>query len=142
MRILGLDVGTVRIGLAVYDPEVVVCSPRSALNRTEELADIEAVHQVAKKEGANRLVVGLPLNMNGSKGPAARTVLRFCNSLRRITGLPVDTWDERLSTVEASARLREAGHVPSRDKARLDSAAAAVILEAYLISRGRPDISK
>ncbi len=142
MRILGLDVGAVRIGLAVYNPEVIVCSPRSALNRTEEHADIDAIHQMAKTEGANRLVVGLPLNMNGSKGPAARTVLRFCDNLRRITGLPVDTWDERLSTVEASARLRESGHTPSRDKARLDSAAAVLILEAYLRSRERPDIRK
>ena len=82
-------------------------------------------------------MAGLPLTMSGRRGTQAQAVLRFCSELRSRSGLPVETWDERLTTVEAQARLREAGVHPSREKGRLDSAAAALILEAYLAARKR-----
>ena len=91
--------------------------------------------ELARREGAERIVVGLPLTMAGRRGTQARNVLRLCSQLREESGLQVDTWDERLTTVEAEARLRAAGVQPSRDRGRLDSAAAALILEAYMAAR-------
>ena len=127
--------GEARIGVAVCDPDGIVCSPRPALVRTDASSDIASIIEIARAEDASAIVVGLPLNMSGRRGPAARAVLGLCSALRAKTDLPVEMWDERLSTVEASARLREAGASPSRDRGRLDSASAALILEAYLAAR-------
>ena len=129
--------GDARIGLAVSDPTGIVCSPIAALTRTGEGDDIAAVLRVAEREGAGRIVVGLPLSLDGSHGPRARLTLRFTSALRAAAEIPVDSWDERFSTAEAERRLRDAGVQPSRDRARLDSAAAAIILEAYLVARPR-----
>ncbi len=97
----------------------------------------------AREWDAAAIVVGLPLNMDGSHGEQARKALRCIAALRKSTGLPVIPWDERLSTVEAQSRLRTAGTKPSRNKGRLDSAAAAIILEAWLAERrGRADHPK
>ena len=127
--------GEARIGLAVCDPGGIICTPIEALERTSAAEDIAAVVGMARREGAARIVVGLPLTMAGRRGPQAQAVMRFCSELRKRSNLHVDMWDERLTTVEAEARLREAGVQPSRDRGRLDSAAAAVILEGYLAAR-------
>ena len=127
--------GEARIGLAVCDPGGIVCRPLEALERTSAAEDIVAVVGMARREGAARIVVGLPLTMAGRRGTQAQSVMRFCRELREGSNLHVDMWDERLTTVEAEARLREAGVQPSRDKGRLDSAAAALILEGHLAAR-------
>ena len=134
-RILALDIGEARIGVAVCDPGGIVCTPLAAITRKDTREDLAEVVETARREGVERIVAGLPLTMAGRRGTQAQTVLRFCSQLRDTSSLPVDTWDERLTTVEAEARLREAGVQPSRDRGRLDSAAAALVLETYLAAR-------
>ncbi len=93
---------------------------------------------IAAEHGASAIVVGLPLSLDGGHGPAARKVSAFCNRLRKITDLPVVAWDERMTTVEAQALLRAAGHSPAKargkERGKIDSASAAIILNAYMQS--------
>lgn len=132
---LGLDLGEARIGIAVSDPTGTLCTPLAAIRRTQDNADIRQVAALAIRETATRIVVGLPVTMDGRRGTQAQAALKFCRELRAATEVPVSTWDERLTTVEALARLRDAGRKPSRDKGAVDSAAAALTLEAYLAAR-------
>lgn len=96
--------------------------------------DQEHIAEIAIENDARAIIVGMPINMDGSHGPAARRVTAFCRTLRTITVLPVLPYDERLTSSEAETRLRAAGVKPSRNKGRIDSAAAALILESYLSS--------
>lgn len=123
------------MGLAVSDPSGIVVTPLEALERVGGPYDASAIAEAAREWDAAAIVIGLPLGMDGRRGEQARKTLDFCDQLKNITSTSVSTWDERLSTVEAAARLRDAGVSASRNRGRLDSAAAAVILEAYLASR-------
>ncbi len=123
------------MGLAVSDPSGIVVTPLEALVRGSGPDDVLAIASTAEEWDVAAIVVGLPLGMDGRRGIQARKALEFCDQLKNITSTPVSTWDERLSTVEAAARLRDAGVSASRNRGRLDSAAAAVILEAFLASR-------
>ena len=125
------------MGLAVSDPSGTVVTPIGALVRVGGPDDVSAIASVAKEWDVSAIVIGLPLGMDGRRGEQAHKALDFCDQLKRVTSTPVSTWDERLSTVEAAARLRDAGVQASRNRGRLDSAAAAVILEAYLASKRR-----
>ena len=136
-RVLAVDLGDARMGLAVSDPSGTVVTPIEALVRVGGPDDVSAIATAAKEWDVSAIVIGLPLSMDGRRGEQARKALEFCNQLKRVTSAPVSTWDERLSTVEAAARLRDAGVRASRNRGRLDSASAAVILEAYLSSRRR-----
>ena len=127
-----MDVGEARIGLAVSDETGVLATPAEAIKRSEPEADARAVIEAAEAAGAVRIVVGMPVSLNGTHGPQARRVQGFQRLLREATEMSVESWDERFSTVEAERRLRESGVEPSRDRARLDSAAAAVILQSFL----------
>jgi putative Holliday junction resolvase len=135
IRALALDVGDARIGLAISDPGGVVCLPIEAFVRSNESDDLAAVVDLAKREGAETIVVGLPLSLDGTHGPAARKMRRFTSALRKSTDIPVESYDERFTTAEAENRLRAAGYEPSRDRARLDSMAAVIILESFLSAR-------
>ena len=135
MRALALDVGDARIGLAISDPRGVVCLPIEALVRSKESDDLAAVVDLAKREGSETIVVGLPLSLDGTHGPAARQMRRFTSSLRKLADIPVESYDERFTTTEAENRLRAAGYEPSRNRARLDSMAAVIILESFLAAR-------
>ncbi len=135
MRALALDVGDARIGLAISDPNGIVCLPIEALVRSEESDDLAAVIELATREGAETIVVGLPLSLDGTHGPAARKMRRFTSALRKSADIPVESYDERFTTAEAENRLRAAGYEPSRDRARLDSMAAVIILESFLAAR-------
>ena len=125
------------MGLAVSDPTGTVVTPLDALVRVGGPADVSAIAGAAEEWDIAAIVIGLPLGMDGRRGEQARKALRFCDELKNVTSTPVSTWDERLSTVEAAAKLREAGVQASRNRGRLDSAAAAVVLEAFLASRRR-----
>ena len=125
------------MGLAVCDPSGTVVTPIEALVRVGGPDDVSAIATAAKEWDVAAIVIGLPLGMDGRRGEQAHKALDFCDQLKRVTSTPVSTWDERLSTVEAAARLRDAGVQASRNRGRLDSAAAAVILEAYLASKRR-----
>ena len=132
LRLLGLDVGERRIGVAVSDPTGTITSPLTAIQRAGLEDDLKAVTDLAEKHEAVAIVVGLPISLNGRMGPQARRIQEFTRSLSQESPVPVHSQDERFSTVEAERLLREAGRAPSREKALRDSAAASVILQAYL----------
>ncbi len=131
-RALCLDVGERRIGLAICDPEGRLATPYSAITRHDEQRDIEAVLKIACEEEITRIVVGMPWTLDDTVGPQAELTLVFCRALEASSHVPVEVWDERYSSVEAEHRLIEAGVSPSRNRARVDASAAAVILQAYL----------
>ena len=136
-RVLGVDLGTRRIGLALSDPLGLTAGPLAVIERSgDRAADHRAILDAAGEAGATRIVVGLPLSLStGAAGPAARAVLDEVDELARraaLEGVAVETYDERLSTVSAQAAL-VAGGVKARDRRRLvDKVAAAVILQSWL----------
>lgn len=132
MRVLCLDLGERRIGLAISDAGGTLATPIGYIQRTRLRQDIQRVLDYARERDADAIVAGLPISLNGSIGPQAKLVEGFIKALREKTDLPVDTMDERFSTAEAERLLRQAGRQPSRNKGELDSAAAAVILQEYL----------
>ena len=136
MRYLGIDLGRARIGLALADDILRSARPLRAVERRDEVSDLGAIGTVAREYEVTRAVVGLPLNMDGTEGPSARLARSFAPRLATALGVPVDLFDERLSTFEAEDRLRSRG-VSARDmKGLVDAEAAAVILQGWL--DGRP----
>jgi putative Holliday junction resolvase len=137
-RVLGVDLGSRRIGLAVSDPDGRVATPHSVIERSGDPAvDRRTILAHAREAGAFRVVVGLPLSLSGALGPAAKAVLKEVDGLRALAGgeVTVETHDERLTTVIAERGMREAG-VPRHARRRtVDSAAATVMLQSYLESR-------
>ena len=134
-RILGVDLGSRRIGLALSDPSGAVATPHRVLQRSgDPAADRRAITAVAREAGADRIVVGLPLSLSGDAGPAARAVLDEVEALRAEAGegMGVETHDERLTTVIAERGLRASGTRRRRRRAVVDEAAAAVMLQSFL----------
>ena len=131
---IGLDVGEARIGVAVCDELGLVASPRTVIHSRGWHSDIARVGELVSEVGAGEIVVGLPVNMNGTLGPAAARVEEFCRRLREFVSVPVVTWDERLSTAQASRVLIEADLSRKRRRDVVDKTAAAIILQAYLDS--------
>jgi putative Holliday junction resolvase len=130
MRYLAIDYGSRRTGLAICDADETIASPLRVLQGARSL--IARIAEIAAAEGVNGLVVGLPLNMDGSEGPQAAGTRAFAQHLRERTDLPVHFQDERLSSFGAAEKLNEAGLSKARRKARLDAVAAAEILQAFL----------
>jgi putative Holliday junction resolvase len=126
--ILALDLGTKRSGFAVSDPQEKMALALPTLTGITA-ADVAAL---ALEQKAEEVVVGLPLNMDGTEGPSARRTLEFIEELRIHVTVPVVPWDERLSTAEGQSRLRQAGLDRKDRHKRADVAAAIVILESYL----------
>lgn len=140
---LGVDVGEVRVGLAASDPAGVLATPVETLTRDREgLGDIDQIVAQARERAALEVVVGLPRTLSGDEGVAARGVRDYAAALhRRLGGTPVRLVDERLSTVDAHRALHSSGVPGRRHRARVDQAAAVVILQAALDmerSTGRP----
>ncbi len=132
MRILGLDVGERRIGVAVADQRVRVALPVAVVERRELPADLDAIARLAQDQGAEAIVIGLPISLNGSLGPQAEVVKAFGRELSARLSLPIEYWDERLSTVEAQRRLTSAGKKGPKAKAQRDALAAAIVLQSYI----------
>ena len=132
MRILALDVGDRYIGVAVSDPTGLIASPLAVLERTGGKRDYEKVLAVVKAQEAERIIIGMPMTMSGEEGEQAQATNIFIAALKERTALPIETLDERLTTVEADRRMREAGASSRRMRQRTDSQAAAVLLQAYL----------
>lgn len=128
MKVLAVDLGGRRTGFAISDPDEKMALALPTLQDVTA-ADVAAL---AEKEGAGLILVGLPLNMDGTAGPAAERALAFIEELKHHVPVPVQPWDERLSTVEGDARLRQAGLDRRQRRRRADVAAAVVILESYL----------
>jgi putative Holliday junction resolvase len=137
MRILGLDVGERRIGVAIADESVRVALPVTVVERREQPADLDAIARLVQEQGAEAVVIGLPISLNGSLGPQAQAVKAFGQELSARLALPIEYWDERLSTVEADRRLADAGRRGPKAKARRDAAAAAIVLQSYLDSQAQ-----
>jgi putative holliday junction resolvase len=132
---MALDVGDVRIGVALSDETGTLASGLVTLKSVGPRKDAQALAALAREHGVGEVVVGLPLRLDGSVGSQAEKVVAFAERLRRVLRLPVLTRDERLTSVAAGERLAEAG-VKRRDrKARIDQAAATVILQEHLDER-------
>ena len=130
--IVGLDIGDVRIGVAVSDPLCILAEPREVIVRSTPEADVGAIQALLEKTGAVQIVAGLPLTMAGEKGHQAEKVLAFVDLLRGAVEVEVDLQDERLSTAAARRDLAE-GHVRrKRHKQMIDGLAAQHILQTYL----------
>jgi len=132
---MALDVGLRRIGVAVTDPLGILARPLLAVDRTSPAADAAAIAALAVEWEAVRLVVGLPLLPSGDRGEQARNVEELVEVLRAATDVPIEMWDESGTTVTATERLDMRGRLRDEEKARLDAAAAAVILEEWLEAR-------
>jgi len=133
---LGLDIGDKRIGVALSDPEGILASPFTIINRSNESADVEAIISIVNQHQVKQIVVGLPRSMDGSLGKQAEKVKAFAQKLCSNTEIPVEFRDERLTTVLAK-RLRQAANTKrGREKARHDAIAAALILQGYLDEAG------
>ena len=136
MRIIALDIGDRRIGVALSDPLGILASPLTTIDRStpDTEAAIDAVLALAEQHEAAEILVGIPYLMSGRIGAQARITLDFAQALSERTNIPI-TLTERLSSVQADRMLAQSGTSNTRDKGRTDSAAAAVILQAYLDAR-------
>jgi putative Holliday junction resolvase len=135
VRALGIDVGKVRVGVAVTDELGLLAHPRAHLDGRDPRRAIGALAELAVAERVELFVVGLPRSLGGDEGPAARRARRFGRALGQRTGLPVEFYDEWLSTREARGRLRDQGLDDRAARERIDSAAAAVVLQSWLDGR-------
>jgi putative Holliday junction resolvase len=134
--VLALDLGAKRIGVAVSDPMGVLASPLEVVARSADRArDHQRIGQLVAQTGAERVVVGLPLSLDGSVGPSAAGVLEEVDELRAALDVPVETYDERLTTVTAERALRQRGLKAKARREVVDKAAAAVLLQAWLDGR-------
>jgi putative Holliday junction resolvase len=131
-RLLGLDFGERRIGVAVSDAGQTLAFPERVLVRRTAKADRQTLVALVNELGVERVVVGLPLTTEGEHGPNAQRARSFGQYLARALSVPVDYQDERLTTIEAEERLRESGLSPAQRRKRIDAAAAAIILEDYM----------
>jgi putative Holliday junction resolvase len=133
MPVVGIDFGRKRIGLAITDGQSAY--PLETMGRRSLKYDLEAIRSQLAERAVSLIVIGLPLNMDGTEGPSARAARAFAEHLGSATGLPVEMFDERLTSFEAEERLREASASRASKKAARDAVAAAVILEGWLESR-------
>ncbi len=137
MRIMALDIGDRRIGVALSDPLGMLASPLTTIERAtpNTEAAIDAVLALAEQHEAAEILVGIPYLMSGRIGAQARITLNFAATLAERTHIPVTQADERLSSVQADRLLAQSGTPSTRDKGRTDAAAAAIILQSYLDAR-------
>jgi len=136
VRVLGVDPGTVRVGLALSDPDGRVATPRRTLEPRGSEDAVRLVAEVVREEEVACVVVGLPLRLDGGESTASRRARRFADQVREACGVPVELWDERLTTAAAQRALREAGVGGRRGRQVVDRVAATVLLQSYLDARG------
>lgn len=131
-RLLGLDVGTKTIGLALSDVTRSVATPYATIRRTKFTADAKTIREVVEKNQVGALVIGLPLNLDGSEGPRAQSTRAFARNLAAHVAVPMVFWDERLSTAAVERHLIEADASRKRRAEVIDRMAAAYILQGAL----------
>jgi putative Holliday junction resolvase len=131
-RLLGVDLGSKTIGLALTDVERRVATPFETIKRSKFAADAARLKAIAAEHGIAGLVVGLPLNMDGSEGPRAQSTRAFVRNLEAVVPLPVVLWDERLTTAAVTRTLIEADASRARRAALVDKMAAAFLLQGAL----------
>lgn len=135
MRLLGLDIGEARVGVAVSDPDGTVASPVSVLDGRQLARDIRPLRLLTEDYEVDGLVVGLPVGMNGEEGAQAAAVRSVAERWAAALGLPVTYVDERLSSAEAARSMRAAGVSARKQRGQLDMVAAALILQTHLDSQ-------
>jgi len=142
-RILGVDLGSRRIGLAISDGLGLTAQGLDTLERRNKRTDLAILGKLIRERGITEILLGNPLNMRGDAGRQSGWVEEFAVALRKHTGLPVRLWDERLTTVEASRVLRESGIGIEKRAAAVDRLSAVILLQSYLdslsITRSRDD---
>lgn len=153
-RILAVDYGRVRIGLAIADAETRMAQPLTTMERINRNEDMRRLRELVREQGVKQIVVGLPLRLDGSRGEMAEEVERFAERVRKQIGVPVEMADERLTSWEAERLLEEVqgrfihdekltgGKKPAKSQARMtvDAVAAAVILKEYLDRLGQTTV--
>jgi putative Holliday junction resolvase len=136
VRVLGLDLGSKRIGVAVSDSSETIASPVTVIRRSARLRDDHAnIRRIADDEEAELIVVGLPITMAGEIGPAARAVTEESEAIAAATGRPIELFDERMTTVTADRVLKEASLSATARRQFVDKVAAAVMLQTWLDRR-------
>ncbi|HEY2714521.1 MAG TPA: Holliday junction resolvase RuvX [Chthoniobacterales bacterium] len=133
-RIMGIDYGSARIGVALSDELQLLAHPAETVPATNHVTALERIVALAKEKNVERIVIGLPRHMNGSLGASANQVRRFAESLRALVDFKIETWDERLSTVAAQRSLHAAGKSSRKTRAIIDQVAAQILLQSYLDS--------
>jgi putative Holliday junction resolvase len=137
MRILGIDYGEKRIGLALSDEMEMTARGLSVIERRSKKADLETIAASVSEHGVGAIVVGYPLRLDGTAGIQCEKVDRFIAAIREVSSVPVIAWDETLSTKEAEGLMREAGVKRRKKRGMVDRIAAAVILQDYLNRKSR-----
>jgi len=134
MRILSLDVGRKKIGMALSDALGITAQGLQTLLRKNKNSDLEQIKKIIREMNVSKVIVGLPLNMDGTEGPMAREIYDFVERLKGEIGLPVELWDERLTTIQAERALLEPDLSRKKRKKLDDRVAAQLILQGYLDS--------
>lgn len=132
MRILGLDVGSKTIGVAISDPLGWTAQGITTIKRTKKEQDIEEIRKICKEYSVESIVVGLPKNMNGTIGDSGEKVIEFSEKIKEVLDIKVEMWDERLTTVAAHKAMLEADLSRAKRKKIVDKIAAIYILQGYL----------
>ena len=132
MRLMGLDVGDRRIGVAVSDELGLTAQPVLTLTRTGRRDDMRSLLRLLRRHGCAAIVVGNPLYMSGDVSPQALKAQAFAREMAEASGMPVHLWDERLTTAEAHRHLHAAGRASSEHRSVVDQVAAVLILQGYL----------
>jgi putative Holliday junction resolvase len=141
MRILGLDAGSKRIGVALSDELFITAQGAETIQAKGLDSDVDTIRALIMKENVCEVVVGLPLNMNGTESAQTKEVLKFIEELRKRLSIPVKAWDERLTSIQADQILLEADMSRSKRRKLSDKVAAQLILQSYLDSRKKGEIS-
>ncbi len=135
MRIIGIDYGEKRIGIAVSDPLEITAQPFAALERKEEKTDIQELVKILKEfKDTRKIIFGLPKTLKGEIGISAQKTIKFIEDLKKEINIPVDVWDERLTTKSVERTLKEAGLRRKKRKGVIDKLSAAYMLQSYLDS--------
>ena len=137
MKIMGLDFGTKRIGVSLSDELFITAQGSDTIYRKDLQADLQAISGIIKENNVIEVVVGLPISMNGSHSQKTKETLEFVDVLTKAVTVPVKTWDERLTTVQADRSMMEAGMNSFKRRELADKVASALILQCYLDSRKR-----
>jgi len=131
-RLIGLDLGAKTIGIALSDPGLMIATPRRTIRRTKFSQDAAALLDLCERENVGAIVLGLPVNMNGTEGPRAQATRAFARNLQKLTDLPIVLWDERWSTAAAERAMIEADLSRAKRAEKIDAAAAGFILQGVL----------
>ncbi len=137
MRILGLDYGTKRIGVAMSDELLLTAQGLDTIQRKELKCDLTLIKGIVDSNGVSEVVVGLPLNMNGTYSEKTREAVSFADELIKTISVPVKTWDERLTSMQADRAMLEGDMSRAKRRKLSDKLAAQIILQSYLDSRKR-----